>query len=117
MINFYQLFLSKNFQNFKFLNFEWKFRHQILGKITKYIIYLHYQNLVPKFQPNFKIKNLEVEKIGNFCCNFEYCLFKNCFFLCCLFARGGISFDTSKNQMESTKIKKIKRNQTESKIF
>jgi hypothetical protein len=33
------------------------------------------------------------------------------------YARGGISFDTSKNQMESTKIKKIKRNQTESKIF
>jgi hypothetical protein len=45
MINFYQLFLSKNFQNFKFLKFEWEFRHQILVKVIKYIILL----TLPKF--------------------------------------------------------------------
>jgi hypothetical protein len=62
--------------------------HKVPNKLAihnKYIIYLHCQNLVPKFSPNFEILNLQVETIGKFCCNFEYCLFKNCLFECCLF--------------------------------
>ncbi len=43
------------FKNLKFLKFEWKFRHQILGKIIKIIIQIYWQNLVPKFQPKFEI--------------------------------------------------------------
>ncbi len=52
---FTNCFWVQIFKNLKFLKFEWKFRHQILGKIIKIIIQIYWQNLAPKFQPKFEI--------------------------------------------------------------
>ncbi len=52
---FTNCFWVQIFKNLKFLKFEWKFRHQILGKIIKIIIQIYWQNMVPKFQPKFEI--------------------------------------------------------------
>ncbi len=52
---FTNCFWVQIFKNLKFLKFEWKFQHQILGKIIKIIIQIYWQNLVPKFQPKFEI--------------------------------------------------------------
>jgi hypothetical protein len=48
MINFYQLFLTTDFQNSDI-------SVKILTQISNIIKYLRDQNLMPKFQPNFKI--------------------------------------------------------------
>jgi hypothetical protein len=71
------------FWNFSDLNenFDTKFYTKLLKSSFKYIGKIWCQN----FNPNSRFGNLQVETIGNFCCNFEYCLFKNCLFECCLF--------------------------------
>jgi hypothetical protein len=54
MINFYQLILTTDFENFEISQIWVEILAPNIGKVVKIVNYLHYQNLESKFQLNFE---------------------------------------------------------------